>query len=155
MTGSIQDLKTDGAFFKYLNKKNEYKQQVRETMVRTAAKLTSSVTSEQRPGMLLGKVQSGKTRTFIGVMGLMYDNGFDVVILLTKGTNALVRQTYARLEEEFSGAVEKDAMRVYDIMSMPDNLRKYEWSQKLALIVKRRRIIWSACGLHWKRNIPN
>lgn len=50
MTGSIQDLKTDGAFFKYLNKKNEYKQQVRETMVRTAAKLTSSVTSEQRPG---------------------------------------------------------------------------------------------------------
>lgn len=33
MTGSIQDLKTDGAFFKYLNKKNEYKQQVRETMV--------------------------------------------------------------------------------------------------------------------------
>ncbi|WP_281659188.1 Z1 domain-containing protein [Halobacillus sp. Cin3] len=137
MTGSVQDLKTDGAFFKYLNKKNEYKQPVRETMVRTAAKLTSSATSEQRPGMLLGKVQSGKTRTFIGVMGLMYDNGFDVVILLTKGTNALVRQTYARLHEEFSDAVDQDTMRVYDITSMPDNLRKYEWNQKLALIVKK------------------
>lgn len=46
--------------------------------------------------MLLGEVQSGKTRAFIGVMGLAYDNGIDVVILLTKNSNALARQTKQR-----------------------------------------------------------
>ncbi|WJE16458.1 Z1 domain-containing protein [Halobacillus sp. ACCC02827] len=128
---------TDGDFFQHLNIKNKYKQPFRECMVRTAAKLLDTTTSESRPGMLLGKVQSGKTRTFLGVMGLMYDNGFDVVILLTKGTNALVRQTCSRLEEEFEAPLKADAMRVYDIMKMPDRLSKYEWSQKLAFVVKK------------------
>ncbi|WP_226584672.1 Z1 domain-containing protein [Halobacillus litoralis] len=137
MPVTIKDLKTNGAFFQHLNKKNEYKQKTRETILRTTAQLIETETTEQRPGMLLGKIQSGKTRTFIGVMGLAYDNGFDMVIVLTKGTNALVKQTHARLQEEFSGAIEHDAMRVYDIMSLPDNLRKYELSQKLALIVKK------------------
>ncbi|MBN9654909.1 hypothetical protein J0K78_11580 [Halobacillus sp. GSS1] len=137
MTATFQHLKTNGDFFKYLNKKNQYKQPVRECMLRTMAKLQGTNTTEHRPGMLLGKIQSGKTRTFIGLMGLAYDHGFDLVILLTKGTNALVKQTYARLHEEFEGAIEHDALQVFDIMNMPDNLRKYELSQKLALIVKK------------------
>ncbi|CDQ20566.1 Z1 domain-containing protein [Halobacillus karajensis] len=137
MTATFYNLKTDGSFFQYLNRKNQYKQPVRECMLRTIANLEDMRTTEHRPGMLLGKIQSGKTRAFIGIMGLAYDHGFDMVILLTKGTNALVKQTYARLQEEFKGAIEHDAMRVFDVMSMPENLRKYELSQKLALIVKK------------------
>ncbi|WP_281974967.1 Z1 domain-containing protein [Halobacillus litoralis] len=130
-------LQTNGAFFQQLNRKNQYKQDSRECMIRTMAQLLDTSTTEHHPGMLLGKIQSGKTRTFIGVMALAYDNGYDMVILLTKGTNALVKQTYARLNDEFSKAIEEDEMRVYDIMAMPDNLRKYELSQKLAVIVKK------------------
>lgn len=137
MPTTFKELTTNGAFFQHLNKLNQYKQQARESMLRTTAQLLDEETSEHRPGMLLGKIQSGKTRTFIGVMGLAYDNGFDMVILLTKGTNALVKQTYARLQEEFAPAIEYDAMRVYDIMALPGNLRKYELSQKLAFIVKK------------------
>ena len=137
MPVTFKNMTTNGAFFQHLNQKNQYKQPARECMLRTMTKLQDMETSEHRPGMLLGKIQSGKTRTFIGVMGLAYDNGFDMVVLLTKGTNALVKQTYARLQEEFAPLIDHDLIRVYDIMTMPDNLRKYETSQKLALIVKK------------------
>src|SRR3989338_8125477 len=54
-------------------------------------------TSEKRPGILLGKIQSGKTRAFIGVVALAFDNGYDFAIVLTKGTNPLSEQTIKRL----------------------------------------------------------
>lgn len=94
-------------------------------------------TSANKPGMLLGKIQSGKTRTFLGIMGLAYDNGYDVVIILTKGTKALVKQTIARLNQEFDGMIVRDKMRVYDIMSLPSNLSKWELNKSLPLLLKR------------------
>lgn len=53
------------------------------------------------PGLLLGKIQCGKTRTFVGVMGLSFDNGVDVIIVLTKSDDGLVNQTKSRMEYEF------------------------------------------------------
>jgi hypothetical protein len=50
--------------------------------------------SIRQPGMLLGKVRSGKTKTFMGAIALAFDNGFDVCVVLTKGTKALAKQTY-------------------------------------------------------------
>ncbi|MCA0984218.1 Z1 domain-containing protein [Halobacillus yeomjeoni] len=137
MNRSLTSVQVDGPFFQNLKRKNQYNEELQSCMTRTMEKLLETSTSEHHPGMLLGKIQSGKTRTFIGVMGLAYDHGYDVVVVLTKGTNALVKQTYARLHQEFEERIEADDMRVYDIMSMPQNLRKYELSQKLALIVKK------------------
>jgi hypothetical protein len=134
---TLETVQTEGRFFQHLQYKNDYSTESVACMVRTTAQLRDKTTSENHPGMLLGKIQSGKTRTFIGVMGLAYDNGFDVVIILTKGTNALVKQTYARLQKEFAERIEDDDMQVYDIMMMPERLRKYELSQKLAFIVKK------------------
>ena len=54
--------------------------------------------------MLLGKIQSApkKTRAFIGVIGLAFDEGYDLVVVLTKGERkALTKQTYERLYQEF------------------------------------------------------
>ena len=53
----------------------EYDACVRETV----AELLARDTTSSHPGMLLGKVQSGKTRAFLGIMALAFDNGFDVV----------------------------------------------------------------------------
>ena len=39
-----------------------------------------------KPGLLLGKIQSGKTRAFVGVMALGFDKGIDICVILTKGT---------------------------------------------------------------------
>ena len=48
--------------------------------------------------MMLGKIQSGKTRSFIGVISLAFDNGYDLAVVLTKNSNALAKQTTARIK---------------------------------------------------------
>lgn len=94
-------------------------------------------TSSQKPGILLGKIQSGKTRAFIGIMALAFDNGYDVSVILTKGTKALVKQTVQRMEKDFHNFVYDDIAEVFDIMHMPDNLTAYERNKKLIIVVKK------------------
>ncbi|NBL00781.1 MAG: hypothetical protein EOM50_22840, partial [Erysipelotrichia bacterium] len=53
------------------------------------------------PIMMLGSIQSGKTRAFIGLMSLCFDNDFDMTIILTKCSKALVQQTVSRMTSEF------------------------------------------------------
>lgn len=86
--------------------------------------------------MLLGKIQSGKTKIFLAVMGLAFDNGYDVAVILTKGTKALARQTFERVSSEFYKHEEAGEIEVFDIMSMPQ-LTGYELSKKIVLVVKK------------------
>lgn len=130
-------LDTKGNFYNFLKNKNNYDEAYLVCMENTVHHLLEQQTTANKPGMLLGKIQSGKTRTFLGIMGLAYDNDYDVVIILTKGTKALVKQTIARLHQEFDGMLASDKMRVYDIMALPSNLSKWERNQKLAIVVKK------------------
>lgn len=81
----------------------------------------------KRPVMLLGKIQSGKTRAFVGVMGLAFDRGIDIAVVYTKGTNALAQQTVSRMKEEFTNFKPSDnldqpcTILVRDIMDMKAN----------------------------------
>ncbi len=72
--------------------------------------------------MLLGKIQSGKTKTFLAIIALAFDNGFDVAVILTKGTRALTKQTLQRVRSEFTPYQERDALQVFDIMTIPSGL---------------------------------
>ncbi|MFD2655612.1 Z1 domain-containing protein [Gracilibacillus thailandensis] len=134
-TQSRIDIK--GTFYNFLIQKNNYDKVYLDCIESTVSNLVQQQTSANKPGMLLGKIQSGKTRTFLGIMGLAYDNGYDAVVILTKGTKALVKQTIARLHQEFDGMLVRDNMRVYDIMTMPGNLSKWELHKKLAIVVKK------------------
>ena len=87
--------------------------------------------------MLLGKIQSGKTKTFLGVIALAFDNGFDIAIILTKGTKALARQTLARVRREYAAFHADDQMQMYDIMTIPAGLTGYELNQKLIFVAKK------------------
>jgi hypothetical protein len=87
--------------------------------------------------LLLGKIQSGKTKTFIGIIALAFERGYDICIVLTKGTTALTKQTYERLESVFRNFIDKDEVKVYDIMSIPQQLTPYVWRQKLIIVVKK------------------
>jgi hypothetical protein len=100
-------------------------------------KLKSSTTSEKKPGILLGKIQSGKTRAFIGIIALAFDEGYDFVIILTKGTRPLSEQTVKRLNSDFKDFVSDKQMQIHDIMSFPHNLTKYELNQKLIVVAKK------------------
>lgn len=103
----------------------------------TVDQLVAQATQSAHPGMLFGMIQSGKTKAFIGVLALAFDNGFDHAVIFTKGTNALAEQTVVRLRRDLRGAVERDLLRVYDVMGLPDALTPWQLGRKLVLVCKK------------------
>jgi len=98
------------------------------------------------PGMLLGKIQSGKTRTFVGIIALAFDKGFDSCIVFTKGTNALAVQTVMRLKDEFAEFIDNEAfiegeescdVQVNDIMDISSFTQNEINSQKHIVVCKK------------------
>jgi hypothetical protein len=109
-----------------------------ESCVRnTVNALQDTTTDATKPVLLLGDIQSGKTRGFIGAMALAFDRGYQVAVVFTKGTRALVKQTVNRFNAEFEESIDDDILAVYDIMEMPT---LGEWileRQKLIIVVKK------------------
>ncbi len=103
----------------------------------TVDKLIAEHTQSSRPGMLLGKIQSGKTKAFIGVLALAFDNGFDHAVIFTKGTKALARQTLARLRKDLKLAIDNDLIGVNDIMTLPDTLTPWDLARKQIFVCKK------------------
>lgn len=114
-----------------------YSEELQLCIRETVEKLLISIASVTHPGMLLGKIQSGKTRTFIGIIALAFDSGYDNCVVFTKGTRALTEQTYKRLQDEFREFIDSDNVKVYDIMNIPAQLTPFIRRQKLIIIVKK------------------
>jgi hypothetical protein len=131
-------LNLKGTFYpEFTADSNRYTDANRRCMEAVVQKLLGVQTSAERPGMLLGKIQSGKTKTFLGAIALAFDNDFDIAIVLTKGTKALTKQTLQRIRKEFAAFEKGDQLQVFDIMTMPDTLTGYELSQKLIFVAKK------------------
>jgi hypothetical protein len=109
-----------------------YDDDSRAVVARTFENLIKTKTSNDRPGMLLGNIQSGKTHTFLGVIALAADNGYEQFIVLTKGTKALTSQTYERLKQAYDTVIDLDDLRVFDIMAVPKLTAR---EQRLPLII--------------------
>lgn len=122
----------NGEFFSV--KKKEYDERTMRCIINCVDKLDEI---DDKPLMMLGKIQSGKTRSFIGVISLGFDNGYDLAIVLTKNSNALVKQTTARMKKEFEAFRDDDILEIFDIMCMPQNLSKFELDKKLIIVVKK------------------
>lgn len=99
--------------------------------------LATVATALAKPGMLLGKIQSGKTMAFLGIIAKAFDEGFDIAIVLTKGTKALSAQTVSRLKHDFYDFDRQDEIKIYDIMNMPKELTSFETRQKLIFVAKK------------------
>jgi len=131
-------LELKGTFFpRFTADRNRYGSEDLDCIRRTVERLGSVQTSAESPGMLLGKIQSGKTKTFLGMIALAFDEGFDVAIILTKGTKALARQTLARVRREFAQFHADDQLQMHDIMTVPTGLTSYELNQKLIFVAKK------------------
>lgn len=127
----------DEPLYQRMIEKNNYSDDIRSSIEECGFNILNQHTSTERPGMLLGKIQSGKTKTFIGIMSYLFDEGFDIGIVLTKGTTALATQTYERMLNEFEEMVFEDLIKVFDIINMPKELTAFELNQKLIIIVKK------------------
>jgi hypothetical protein len=94
-------------------------------------------TTAHRPGMLLGKVQSGKTRAFVGAIAIGFDSGFDVAVVLTKTSTPLAAQTLRRLQRDLAPAVEDRSVLVFDAASKIGLLNEWEQGKKLIFVAKK------------------
>jgi len=126
-----------GYFFQTLIKSRDDTNELILKMEETVSSLLDSKTTISKPGMLLGKIQGGKTRAFIGVIALAFDNDYDVAIVLTKGTKALLKQTMRRLEKDYEKFIEDDQISLFDIMNFPNNVTPWERNKKIIIVVKK------------------
>ena len=129
--------KTGSFYPSFVSNKDRYSAEDLKCIESVVRQLSDVQTSEAKPGMLLGKIQSGKTKTFLAAMALAFDNDFDIALVLTKGTRALAKQTYERIRKEFKSYDENDLLKVFDIMTIPTHLTGFELEQKLVLVVKK------------------
>jgi len=123
-------------FYDQLASKRGDPPELREKVEEVLEKLQTEATSTKRPGILLGRVQSGKTRAFLGVIARAFDRGYDVAVILTKGTKSLAEQTLSRVKEDFREFIAADQVEVLDILHVPD-LTPYELNRKLIFVVKK------------------
>ena len=89
-------------------------------VVETVDELLSDAPNATDPGLLLGKIQCGKTDTFEMIVGRAFDKGFDIAIVLTKGTKALVNQTISRMEKDYRFFKESDDMNAMATIVVED-----------------------------------
>src|SRR5579872_2033347 len=127
-----------GSMYDQIAKKRQDSPELQHCIQNTVQHLLDEETSTQRPGILLGKIQSGKTRAFLGFIASAFDHGYDVAVILTKGTVSLAKQTLNRVEEDFASFIAdgNDSVHVFDIMALP-HLTPYELSHKLIFVVKK------------------
>jgi len=74
----------------------------------------------------------------LGVIASAFDKGYDVAVILTKGTVSLAKQTLNRVQKDFAPflADDVDSVHLFDIMALPQ-LTPYELGHKLIIVVKK------------------
>lgn len=67
----------------------------------------TNMTPVASTGIVIGKVQSGKTSNFISVLALAFDNQYDVAVVLGGNTLELLKQNATRIQSAFNVDPEK------------------------------------------------
>lgn len=101
----------------------------------TVKALLEDTPDAKKPVLLLGKVQCGKTDTFENIVGLCFDRGIDICVVLTKGTKPLATQTLERLKTDFVHFEDKhrnDQKAIVNIYDIIEDLKKVGISEKEA-----------------------
>ncbi|WP_143245402.1 hypothetical protein [Bifidobacterium adolescentis] len=76
-----------------------------------------------RKGLILGDVQSGKTRSYIALMNLATDCGYKLLIVLTSDNEDLRQQTQKRIDTDYVG---------FRGNSIPTGIGKYQVNKGVA-----------------------
>lgn len=124
-------------FYARLRDKREDDQLLQDCIESVINKLEGGLTTSEKPGMLLGKIQSGKTRGFLGIILRAFDRDYDIALVFTKGTKTLAKQTVRRISHDFKDFIDDEEISVYDIMEMPDRLTKSELKRKIVIVAKK------------------
>ena len=61
----------------------------------------------KKTGIVIGKVQSGKTSNFIALLALAFDNGYNLAVVIGGNTTELLTQNVNRIKKSFNVDVDK------------------------------------------------
>lgn len=89
-------------------------------------------------GIVIGKVQSGKTSNFISVLALALDNGYDIAIVLGGNTLELLKQNATRINASFHVDSEKlTVLKTNDNKSLinPSRIKEFLENGRKVVIV--------------------
>ena len=113
----------------------------------TVSQLLEEGERAEEPGLLLGKIQCGKTDTFEDIIGLAFDKGIDVAIVFTKGTKPLAEQTIKRMKNDYrffkasDDLSQKATINIYDIMDVWKKLKQAKVERGKTVIVCKKQAI--------------
>lgn len=108
----------------------EMPQEKKDCIESTVAQLLEDGPHADEPGLLLGKIQCGKTDTFEDIIGLAFDKGIDITIVFTKGTKPLAEQTLMRMKKDYRFFKSTDdldqraTIHIHDIMNVWKGLKQ-------------------------------
>lgn len=93
---------------------------------------------QQETGIVIGKVQSGKTSNFISLISMAFDNGYDITIVLGGTKKPLLKQNSDRIKEYFHDV--KDSVYVLNSNENSnhlneDNIKGFIRREKKVIIV--------------------
>ena len=146
---ALENVNPNEYIFGTMKMHNKFMTPEKEKVVREMAdQLMSDAPNATQPCLLLGKVQCGKTDTFLSIMGLCFDRGIDIAVVMTKGTNTLTTQTIQRLGNDFryfkeDGSIDqKVIISVYDILDLGhrgslSDAQLNDPAQKFIIVVKK------------------
>lgn len=95
-TGSFSEI-----FVNYLKQRKLDQSAINRFLIKAKQIYTCLSAHTKDIGMLVGKVQSGKTTVFSGVIAHYFDKGYDLCIILTSNENLLNNQTNDRMHQIF------------------------------------------------------
>lgn len=92
----------------------------------------------KKTGLMIGKVQSGKTSNFISVLALAFDNGYNIGVVIGGNTTDLLNQNTDRIKESFN--VDKEKLIVLNSkenqkLLTPSEIRGFIRNGKKVIIV--------------------
>ena len=127
-------LNKNGNFYPAFSAQQNYNKEMCDCVETVVDRLLSTETTDDRPGLLLGKIQSGKTRAFMGSIALAFDNGVDIAVIFTKGTLLLAEQTLTRINNDFAKFINEGDLVAQDIRSLKDKLTLFEMNTKRVVV---------------------
>lgn len=136
----MQSVAQQYPIYSHLKNQIKYTDELQDCIHKTVDELLKDGEGADKPGLLLGKIQSGKTRAFVGVMALCFDRGVDICVILTKGTKPLAEQTVLRMNADFYDFVDgkdpsKPEVKIYDIIEVKTGIPQYNLSSNKVIIV--------------------
>ena len=99
---------SDGKYFRNFIENSGLKHNEKQNLINSTLEILSNcvpalfdnISEVNNTGLVIGKIQSGKTMSFTSLINLANDNNFKVIFVISGRTNLLLNQTRKRLKED-------------------------------------------------------